>query len=174
MVRLQLAFRCADSRWGSRNRYNARYPIEHALNELPHDYHVLPIPEGHLVVGPTGTFALTYAGPGKEEDAAVRIAHAANELRHTLIRQLSWTSLVTPIVVVDGLSVQAEAALVVPIHLLIYVITFGRRLLDYQQIERALAALATAFATTDDVEDDNIDDIDDMRARFAGEMCSVG
>ena len=111
------------------------------MEDLPDDWHVLVLEEGHLVVGPTGAFALTTAAEVEVDDAAHRIARCASRLREALVERLSWAPFVDSLVVVDGPPGTSSEASVVPPRMLADVLTTGRRLLDRDDIDRIVSIL---------------------------------
>ena len=117
------------------------HPLGRVMDDLPEDWHVLLLEEGHLVVGPTGAFALTTAADVEVDDAAHRIARCATRLREALVERLSWAPFVDSLVVVDGPPGTTSEASVVPPRLLADVLTNGRRLLERDDIDRIVATL---------------------------------
>ena len=114
--------------------------LDDLLDDLPEGYHAVPVPQGWVVVGATGAFALTLPEPDVD-DAAHRIVRTAAALRDQLADALSWAPFVDPLVVVDGASGRTDAAAVVPARLLLDVLTDGQPQLAPDQVARIVAAL---------------------------------
>lgn len=115
--------------------------LARVLEALPCGHRTLPLDEAHVVVGPTGVFALTHGLPDLDQ-AARRVSAAARALRELLAQRLSWAPFVDALVVVDGAAGRAEVAAVVPSRLLADVLTSGRPVLTGVEVDRIVTALA--------------------------------
>lgn len=119
--------------------------IERAVEALPRRWRGLTLGTEHLVVGPTGAFALTDAVPTIEQ-AADRVARAATDIREFLATVGSWAPFVDPLVVVDGPVVAVARATIVPAHLLGGVLAHGPHVLTDVEVIRIAERLESRHA----------------------------
>ncbi len=119
----------------------ARPPLTSVFEDLPTGYHALSVGQEHLVVGPTGAFAVT-SGTEDVDVAARRVADAAIRLRDLLCARLSWAPFVHTLVVVDDPGmVRSRVATVVPPRMLKGVLTEGHRQIAGEDVDRIVAAM---------------------------------
>jgi hypothetical protein len=120
----------------------SRPEVAQVVRELPDGYHAVELGTDHVVVGPTGAFALTTAdGPDDIDEAARRVVRIAGDVRDLLADDLSWAPFVDPLVVVEEATDRPAVAATVPHRLLHGVLTGGQSLLDVDQVGRIVASL---------------------------------
>lgn len=132
-----------------RRRHEAA--LEEVVRDLPEGYVALAFGDAHVVVGPTGAFAVADTRGADLRDAAERVVAVARELRHRLVAALSWAPFVDAIVVADqvgpagrrhGARAPGLDASVVPRRIVRSVLTSGRPQLSPDDVRRICAALA--------------------------------
>lgn len=134
--------------------------LDEVVRDLPEGYVALAFGDTHVVVGPTGAFALADAHGADIGEAAHRAVVVARELRQRLLEALSWAPFVDTLVVADGQvgsrihrwgpgaprdelrRLSAEGASVVPRRIVRSVLTAGRRQLSPAEVQRIRHALA--------------------------------
>lgn len=142
----------------SRRRHQAA--LEEVVRDLPEGFVALAFGDAHLVVGPTGAFALADARHADVGEAARRVTTVAREVRRRLVEAISWAPFVDPLVVSDGRvdgrhrwrapSVRrhepstpgTDHASIVPPHIVQSVLASGSRQLSPADIARICAALS--------------------------------